>query len=86
MTSANVIEYTITKDGKRVGHFRKNVMCSLPEYSELLKYTPLDEHQICAYGYDEEDEFWEDEPVNLKEYLIKIAPFEKKLREHFKSK
>jgi len=40
-TSANVIEYTIYKDGKEVGNFRKHMMCRLPDYSDLLKYQPL---------------------------------------------
>lgn len=55
MTSANVIQYTITKNGNRVGAFRKNVLCRLPEYSDLLTYEPLSEHDIIAWGYDEEN-------------------------------
>lgn len=85
MTSANVVEYRIEKEGKQVGHFRKNLMCRLPEYSDLLKYQPLNEHQITAYGYDEDEDYWEDDSVNLEEFLKKQSPFEKVIREYFKN-
>lgn len=68
-TSANVIEYTIFKNQKAVGRFSKNVMCRFPEYAELLKYQPLNEHEIQAWGYDEEEDEWEDEPQNLEAFL-----------------
>jgi len=68
MTSANVIEYTIEKDNKRVGHYRQNIMCK-SRYHELLKYEPLKEHTIIPYGYDEEDDYWEDDTVNLYDFL-----------------
>lgn len=83
MTSANVIEYRIEKNNEEVGHFRKNVMCRLPEYSDLLKYQPLNEHSITPYGYDEEEEYWEDETVNLEVYLKKMIPHDKTIREYF---
>lgn len=83
MTSANVIQYTITKNGNRVGAFRKNVLCRLPEYSDLLRYEPLSEHEIIAWGYDEEDEYWENDVVNLEKYLRKLIPRDKKIREYF---
>ena len=84
MTSANVIEYRIEKAGKDVGSFRKNMMCRLPCYSELLKYTPLEEHTITPYGYDEEEEYWEDETYDLDVYLRKMICTNKIIREHFK--
>jgi len=71
-TSANVIEYTIYKSEKSVGRFRKNVLCSYPDYAELLKYQPLDEHSILAWGYDEDEEEWEGEIQNLETYLKSI--------------
>lgn len=61
MTSANVIEYRIEKTGKNVGYFHKNILCKLPDYSDLLKYQPLNEHRITPFGYDEDEEYWEDE-------------------------
>ena len=68
-TSANSIEYSIYKDDKEVGHFSVNVMCRYPDYAELLKYQPLSEHTIQAWGYDEEEEEWSDEPKNLEDFL-----------------
>jgi hypothetical protein len=72
MTSANVIEYTIYKNGKKVGHFRKHLLCKYPDYAELLKYQPLEEHKIQAWGYDEEEEEWEEDIEDLKEFLKKM--------------
>jgi hypothetical protein len=83
MTSANVVEYRIEKDHESVGNFRKNMMCRLPEYSDLLKYQPLDEHTITPWGYDEEDEDCEDDTVNLEEFLRKMIPSNRLIREHF---
>lgn len=68
-TSANSINYSIYKDGKQVGSFRINIMCRFPDYAELLKYQPLNEHTIQAWGYDEEEEDWYDEEENLERFL-----------------
>ena len=43
-------------------------MCK-SRYHELLKYEPLKEHTIIPYGYDEEDDYWEDDTVNLYDFL-----------------
>jgi hypothetical protein len=72
MTSANVIEYTILKNEKQVGSHRENVMCQ-SHYEELLKFEPLKEHTIVSYGYDEEEELWENEPENLEVFMTRIA-------------
>lgn len=82
-TSANVIEYRIEKDDEQIGNFRKNIMCNLPDYSDLLKYQPLNKHEITPYGYDEEDEYWEGEKINLEVYLRKMIPMNKIIREFF---
>jgi hypothetical protein len=85
-TSANVIEYNIVKNAKSVGHFRKHILCSQPDYADLLSYQPLDAHYIRAYGYDEDEEYWEDEPENLKDFMIRIAKNgNQKVREYFKT-
>ena len=88
MTSANVVEYRIEKekDNEDVGHFRKHMMCTLPYYSDLLKYEPLEDHQITPYGYDEEEEYWEGNTVNLKTYLEKMTKRNKAIREYFENK
>ena len=82
MTSANVIEYTIYKNGEEVGSFRKHLMTTYPLYSDLLKYQPLNEHEILAWGYDEDEEYWEDEPQNLETFLRRVR--EKDLIQYFK--
>lgn len=82
-TSANVIEYTIYKDGKSVGRFSKNVLCKYPDCAELLKYQPLNEHQILCWGYDEEEELWEEDVENLESYLKKMIHYNKYIKEYF---
>jgi len=82
-TSANSIEHSIYKGEKNVGNFRKNVMCRLPDYAELLKYQPLNKHTIQVWGYDEEEETWEDEPENLEKFLKPMMCSNKKIREFF---
>ena len=73
MTSANVIEYRIERDGKEVGHHRINVMCKT-HFENLLKFEPYSAHKITAYGYDEEEEYWEDKP----EPLLKLLKYQAK--------
>lgn len=70
MTSANVVEYSILKDGKEVGQHRQHMMCKT-NWEVLLKFQPIEEHEIQAWGYDEEEEEWSNDPENLKEFLIK---------------
>jgi hypothetical protein len=72
MTSANVIEYTIYKNKKTSGRFSKNIMCKYPDYAELLIYQPLNEYTILAWGYNEDEEYWEDEEENLEIFLKRI--------------
>lgn len=86
-TSANVIEFTIYKDGESVGNFRKHMLTRLPDYADLLEYQPLNEHQILSWGYDEEDEYWEDDEMdNLEEFLRRMIPYNKKIAEYFERK
>lgn len=82
-TSANVVEYRIEKNGEVVGNFRKHMLCKLPDYSDLLVYQPLNEHTITPYGYDEEEEYWEDDTMNLENFLRGIARHNKVLYEYF---
>jgi len=86
-TSANVVEYTITNiKTKKIGRFRKHLLCKFPEYSDLLIYEPLNEHEITPWGYDEEEELWEGETQNLEEYLRYYIPLNKKIREYYETK
>ena len=82
-TSANVTEYTIYKGDEQVGTFRKNWLCRLPEFSDLLKYLPLADHEVVRWGYDEEEDYWEEEPENLETFLRECKLHVRKIRDHF---
>lgn len=82
MTSANVTEYDIRKNGIHVGSHRQNWMCKT-SWDSLLKYQPLTEHTITSCGYDEDEEYWRDEPVNLYYFLLKISKTDKSLKSFF---
>lgn len=82
-TSANVIEYRIERNNKFVSYFRKHLLCKMPEYSELLKYQPLSEYTITATGYDEEDDYWENDSIILEEFMRRMIRTDKKIREFF---
>lgn len=84
-TSANVIEFTIYKDGESVGNFRKHMLTRLPDYADLLDFQPLQNHTITPWGFDEEDEYWEDEPINLREFLYKMRNYNKIIKEYFEN-
>lgn len=69
MTSVNTIYYKIEDlDGKRVGEHSWNFYCK-PKWEHLLKYEPAEKFTITPYGYDEEEEEWEDPPQNLETFL-----------------
>ena len=57
-------------------------MCK-SNYEELLRFQPLSEYTIQPYGYDEEDDFWEDDEENLENYLRKMIPMNKAIKEYF---
>lgn len=81
MTSANVIEYRIENlKGEQVGFYRQHLLCET-RWEDLLKFKPLKEHNIVPFGYNEEDEYWEDNLQNLKEFLDKISKHNNKLKE-----
>lgn len=78
MTSANVIEYTIRDaSGVEVGRHSQHLYCKSRWY-ELLKYTPSESYTIQAWGYDEEEEYWEDDPRNLQDFLSGLRELKKK--------
>jgi hypothetical protein len=71
MTSANVVEYNIyDKDNKEVGYHRQNVMCSTCN-DGLDKYQPSKGFTIMAYGYDEEEDYWQGDSMNLEKWLLR---------------
>lgn len=82
MTSANVIEYRIDKGGKQIGSHRQHLMCKSSAH-ELLVFQPLSEHTITPYGYDEEEEYWEGDEVNLEKFLRGQTSTNSELKEYF---
>jgi hypothetical protein len=82
-TSSNVTEYTITKNNQHVGNFRKHNLCRFPDYAELLKYQPLVEYEIKAWGYDDEEELWEEDVENLESFLKGLIHYNKYIHEFF---
>ena len=78
MTSANVTQYTIRKINTKeeVGEHRQHHYCK-SHWEDLLKFTPLEEHEIHSWGLDEEEEEWHDTDdnnddlwYNLKDFLL----------------
>lgn len=70
MTSANVVEYRIEKNGEFIGWHRQHLLCKTNN-EPLLKYQPASDYTITPFGYDEEEEEWEGDPINLEEFLSK---------------
>ena len=71
MTSANAIEYRILdKNKKQIASYHENIMCKM-HFDRYVIHTPHEDFSIQAYGYDEEEEYWEGEIQNLKIFLIK---------------
>ena len=69
MTSANTVHYTISdKRGVVAGEITWNFYCKT-RWHEFTKFSPPEEFTVQAWGYDEEDDLWEDEPMNLAEFL-----------------
>ena len=78
MTSANVVEYRILLSGNVVGHHRKHAYCK-SHFEDLLKFIPASDYEIQAYGYDEEDEYWEDNEIeNLETFLKRVKVLKRK--------
>jgi hypothetical protein len=73
MTSANVINYTIFKDGIEVGTHRQNIMCKRCNDS-LLKFSPPSDFTILAHGLDEDEMEWFGDEINLKDWLDRNRP------------
>lgn len=79
-------EYNIINKltGEVAGTFHKNHLCKYPDYAELLKYQPLSDFMIVAYGYiDETDEDWEDDPEELEHFLREDFSYNKWLKAYF---
>jgi hypothetical protein len=73
MTSANVVQYRIEDlNGKQVGKHYQSLLCKT-HWGELLVFQPSENFTITAFGEDEEEAYWEDEPINLKVFIDKLV-------------
>jgi len=73
MTSANVTEYTIKRNGVVVGEHRQHCMCHT-NWHRLYKYTPFTEHTIQSHWLDEEEEYHEGKTMGLSEFIANHKP------------
>ena len=72
MTSANVTNYTIRDlAGNEVGEHRQHCLCKT-KWGKLLVFTPPENFTIEAWGEGEEEERWEDEPMNLQVFIDRL--------------
>ena len=72
MTSANVTEYRIDDlRGMKVGQHSQHHYCKT-HWGDLLKFIPPENYTITAYGLDEKEEKWEDDPMNLADFLTEL--------------
>ena len=72
MTSANVINYTIRDlKGEKVGSHYQHLLCAT-KWGKLLAFEPAENFTITAWGEDEEEEPWEDEPMSLKVFIDRL--------------
>lgn len=73
MTSANVTEYRIESlhTGKVVGTHSQHAYC-VGHWGDLLKFLPPEDFTITPYGLDEEEEEWEDDPINLAVFIERL--------------
>ena len=71
-TSANVVEYIISKNGKQVGKHRQHCYCKT-NWDVLFKFIPLEDYTIQAHGLDEEEEPWANDELNLKTFFLNMA-------------
>lgn len=73
MTSANVTNYRIERDGKVVGQHRQHHLCHT-RWHRLYKYTPFTEHTITAYWEDEHEAPHEGKTMGLSEFMANHQP------------
>jgi hypothetical protein len=68
MTSANVTNYRIEKNGVEVYDHSQHHYCHT-RWHRLFKFVPFTEHTITPHGLDEEEAYWEGKTVNLSEFM-----------------
>lgn len=71
MTSANVTNYRIEKDGREVGKHSQHCYCKT-RWFELDVFQPPSDYTITPYSLDEEEEEWEGERESLEVFLNRV--------------
>lgn len=72
MTSANVTQYRIfDSNDNEVGTHYQSHLCKT-KWHELLRFSPPENFTIQPWGYDEDDELWEGEVINLRDFLKRV--------------
>lgn len=73
MTSANVTKYRICDrlTGTVVGEHSQHAYCHT-HWGDLLVFTPPENFTITPHGLDENEEEWEDDTINLKDFIDKL--------------
>lgn len=69
MTSANVTNYRIERNGEVVGEHSQHHMCHT-RWHRLYKFTPFTEHVIISNWLDEDGDYHEGTPMGLSEFFI----------------
>lgn len=76
MTSANVIYYTIRKNGKKVAEIRHNILCDMtPIFNKIKDFEPDSDFTIQASGFDCEEAEWEHAEIDLTEWKKRYSYF-----------
>jgi hypothetical protein len=73
MTSANVTNYRIERNGEIVGEHSQHHMCHT-HWHRLYKYTPFTEYKITPHWEDEHEAPHEGKTVGLSEFLANHKP------------
>jgi hypothetical protein len=79
MTSANVTHYDVRDlQGEIVGEHSQHLYCKA-KWEVLQKFQPYDNYTIQAWGYDQEEEFWEGKKYNLRDFVGYLRVNENKI-------
>ena len=71
MTSTHITNFEIRRKDtwEVVGSHRQNYLCKA-HWEDLLKFQPTADFEIQAWGYDEDEDFWEGEWQDLCDFLL----------------
>jgi hypothetical protein len=73
MTSANVTNFRIERNGEVVGEHSQHAMCHT-RWHRLYKFTPFKEHTITSHWLDEDEVYHEGQTIGLSEFMANHQP------------